>query len=122
MSLLIKNCILRNREGLWDVYCEDKTINKIGQNPDLDADTTIDLEAKLLVPAMIDPHIHLDKVNILDSVRKNVTGTLTEAIEIIWDRKRQYTDEDVIERAGPVVEAAIRNGTLAMRLTLTSTL
>jgi cytosine deaminase len=115
MSLLIKNCILRNREGLWDVYCEDKTINKIGQNPDLDADTTIDLEAKLLVPAMIDPHIHLDKVNILDSVRKNVTGTLTEAIEIIWDRKRQYTDEDVIERAGPVVEAAIRNGTLAMR-------
>ena len=85
MSLLIKNCILRNREGLWDVYCEDKTINKIGQNPDLDADTTIDLEAKLLVPAMIDPHIHLDKVNILDSVRKNVTGTLTEAIENIWD-------------------------------------
>lgn len=44
-----------------------------------------------------------------------MSGTLTEAIEIIWDRKRRYTDEDVIEHAGLVVEAAIKNGTLAMR-------
>ena len=115
MSLLIKNCKLRNKEGLWDLYCEDKTISKIGQGLDLAADTCVDVEGSLLVPALIDPHIHLDKVNILDSVRKNVSGTLTEAIEIIWDRKRQYTDEDVIERAGLVVESAIKNGTLAIR-------
>lgn len=115
MSLLLKNCTLRHRDGLWDVYCQGKTIEKIGQALDLPAETVIDVEGKLLVPALIDPHIHLDKVNILDSVRKNVSGTLTEAIEIIWDRKKQYTDEDVIERAGAVLDQALKNGTLAMR-------
>ncbi|HHX29795.1 MAG TPA: amidohydrolase family protein, partial [Clostridiaceae bacterium] len=115
MSLLLKNCTLRHRDGLWDVYCQGKTIEKIGQALDLPAETVIDAGGKLLVPALIDPHIHLDKVNILDSVRKNVSGTLTEAIEIIWDRKKQYTDEDVIERAGAVLDQALKNGTLAMR-------
>jgi len=82
---------------------------------DLPAERILDLESRLLVPAFIDPHIHLDKVNILDSVRKNVSGTLTEAIEIIWNRKKQYTDEDVSERAGAVLDKALMNGTLAMR-------
>lgn len=115
MSLLIKNCRLRENTGLWDVYCAGRIVEKIGQNLDIQAETNIDAAGKLLVSAFVDPHIHLDKVNILDSVKKNVSGTLTEAIEIIWDRKRQYTNEDVIERAGPVLEAALKNGTLAMR-------
>lgn len=115
MSLLLKNCSLRHREGLWDVYCQGSKIHEIGQGLDREAETVLDLEGKLLVPAFIDPHIHLDKVNILDSVRKNVSGTLTEAIEIIWDRKKQYTDEDVIERAGAVLDKALMNGTLAIR-------
>ena len=115
MSLLIKNCTLRHREGLWDVFCEGKKIKAIGQGLDQAAETTIDVESKLLVPALIEPHIHLDKVNILDSVRKNVSGTLTEAIEIIWDRKKTYTDEDIIERAGAVLDKALMNGTLAVR-------
>ena len=115
MSLLIQHCTLRGREGLWDVYCEGKSIAAIGQGLDKKADTTINAKGNLLVPAFIDPHIHLDKVNILDTVRKNVSGTLTEAIEIIWDRKKTYTDEDVIERAGAVLDLALMNGTLAMR-------
>ncbi|MDY0120029.1 MAG: amidohydrolase family protein, partial [Clostridia bacterium] len=86
-----------------------------GQGLDLKADEVIDVEGKLVAPAFIDPHIHLDKVNILDSVRKNVSGTLTEAIEIIWDRKKQYTNEDVILRAGAVLDKALMNGTLAIR-------
>ncbi len=115
MSLLIKNCTLRHREGLWDVYCEGKEIREIGQALKQNAETALDAAGKLLVPAFIEPHIHLDKVNILDSVRKNVSGTLTEAIEIIWDRKKQYTDKDVVERAGAVLDQALMNGTLAVR-------
>ena len=88
MSLLIQNCTLRGREGLWDVYCEGKSIAAIGQGLDRKADTTIDAKGNLLVPAFIDPHIHLDKVNILDTVRKNVSGTLTEAIEKMCIRDR----------------------------------
>ncbi len=93
----------------------EKRSGTIGQELKRNAETVLDAAGKLLVPAFIEPHIHLDKVNILDSVRKNVSGTLTEAIEIIWDRKKQYTDEDVIERAGAVLDQALMNGTLAVR-------
>jgi len=55
MSLLIQNCTLRGREGLWDVYCEGKSIAAIGQGLDRKADTTIDAKGNLLVPAFIDP-------------------------------------------------------------------
>ena len=115
MSLLLQTARLRHRDGLWDIDCQGKSIARIGQQLPVEADQVIDLEGKLLVPALIDPHIHLDKVNVLDTVRKNVSGTLTEAIEILWDKKRQYTDEDVIQRAGAVLDRALMNGTLAMR-------
>lgn len=115
MSLLIKNCTLRNKEGHYDLYCEGKTITKVGPSLDVSADKVIDAKGKLVVPALIEPHIHLDKVNILDSVRKNVSGTLTEAIEIIWDLKRTYTNEDVLKRASDVIDHALAAGTLAMR-------
>ncbi|NLB27626.1 MAG: amidohydrolase family protein [Clostridiaceae bacterium] len=115
MSLLLQNCTLRHRQGRWDVFCEGKSIQKIDQSLDIPAKTVLDLAGNLLVPALIDPHIHLDKVNVLDTVRKNETGTLTEAIEILWDKKRQYTDEDVVQRAGAVLDKALMNGTLIMR-------
>lgn len=96
MSLLLQNCRLRHKEGLWDIHCEGKSIREVGQGLKSPAATVLDLAGKLVVPALIDPHIHLDKVNVLDTVRKNESGTLTEAIEILWDKKRSYTDEEVV--------------------------
>ena len=76
---------------------------------------TIDAEGRLAIPGFVDPHVHLDKVLISQSVRPNKSGTLAEAIEIIWERKRQYTVEDVAKRAGQVIESAIGNGVTHIR-------
>lgn len=79
------------------------------------ATQTIDAEGRLAIPGFIDPHIHLDKVLVGQSVRPNRTGTLSEAIEILWERKRSYTIEDIAERAGKVIESAIANGVTHLR-------
>lgn len=115
MDLLIRNAKLRNREGTWDIGVKDGKIALIDRNISEKAEQEIDAQGKLTVPAFIDPHIHLDKVNIVDVVRPNKSGTLTEAIEIIWDKKAKYTTEDIVERAGDVIRRGAINGTTRMR-------
>jgi len=60
MSLLLSNCKLFTHNGRinGDVLVgEDGKIAKIGHN--LTADKTINLHGKLLLPGLIDPHVHL---------------------------------------------------------------
>ena len=83
--------------------------------PHMTAERTIDAEGRLAIPGFIDPHIHLDKVLIAESVRPNKSGTLTEAIEIIWDRKRNYSVDEIATRASQVIESAISNGVTHIR-------
>lgn len=90
-------------------------IAEIGPALDKEADRVIDAEGKLVSPRFIEPHIHLDKVNIVDSLPPNESGTLKEAIELIWDRKPNYRNEDVVERSSRVVEMALEAGTMAIR-------
>jgi cytosine deaminase len=75
----------------------------------------IDAKGKLAIPGFVEPHIHLDKALINEDVRVNKSGTLDEAIEIIWDRKRAYTVEDIVGRAGRVIRSAAANGVTRMR-------
>lgn len=115
MSLLIKNAKLRKHSSYVDIFCEGGFIQQIGPNLPNQAAQTLDATGCLVTESFIDPHIHLDKVNIFDVVRPNVSGTLAEAIEIIWDKKKTYTDTDIVARAEDVLKGAIANGTLALR-------
>jgi len=114
MDLLIKNALIVGQKGLKDIAIEDGKISKIGKI-NAHASETIDAEGMLVSPAFIDPHIHLDKCMIGDTIRPNVSGTLQEAIEIIWDTKRKYTVADIVKRAGGVIKLATLNGTTRMR-------
>lgn len=115
MQMLIRNAKLRDRNDLLDIAIDGGYIQAIGKNVAETAETVIDVRGALVTPSLIDPHIHLDKVNVFDSVRKNESGTLREAIEILWDAKRNYTDDDILVRSEDVVLKALKNGTLNMR-------
>lgn len=115
MSLLIKNARLRDQDQLHDILIEKDRIEQIAPHIDAPEVKVIDARGNLTTPSLIDPHIHLDKVNILDVVRPNETGTLKEAIEIIWAKKQTYTDEDILTRSEDVVLRALKNGTLNIR-------
>jgi len=115
MGLLIKRARVWGRKGLWDIDIEGCRITKVAKEIRGAAKKKIDAEGMLTSPAFIDPHIHLDKCMIGDEIRTNVSGTLQEAIEIIWERKRRYTEADIVRRAGIVIQQAALNGTTRMR-------
>jgi len=115
MELIIRNARIRKREKLFDIGINEGKIVEISEHIQAEAKEEIDAGAKLTVPGFIDPHIHLDKVNIVDVVRPNKSGTLKEAIEIIWEKKAGYTVEDIVERSGDVIKRGALNGTTRVR-------
>lgn len=116
MDLLLKNCRLREYDyELRDIAIKDGKIVKIAESIDENAEKVYDVNGKLVSPAFIDPHIHLDKIFIVDVVRPNESGTLKEAIEIIWEKKAKYTEEDIVKRAGEAIKLAALHGTTRMR-------
>ncbi len=126
MNLIIKNAKLRDKQYTVDIGIKDGKIEKITPSSfekaaekvsekDIEAKKIIDAAGRLVTPSFIDPHLHMDKALISEEVRDNKTGTLTEAIEIIWDKKKDYTTEEVINRASRVIEMGLVNGTTKFR-------
>lgn len=115
MDLVIRNATVWGLEGRHDIGITGERIAALEPRIGESGGKEIDAAGMLLTPAFVDPHIHLDKVLILREVRPNKSGTLTEAIEIGWERKRTYTVEDIVRRAGEVIEAAVASGTTRIR-------
>jgi cytosine deaminase len=115
MTQIIRDVRLRAREGAFDVAIDGDRIAAVEPHVDADADQEYDGGGGLLVPGFVNAHQHLDKCMLGEVMRPNESQTLQEAIYITWDHKRAYTVEEIADRAAPVVEAAIRNGTTAMR-------
>ncbi len=97
-----------------DVVVDGERITAIGPGAAAGSPSAEDAAGKLLLPAFMDGHVHLDKALIRDELREH-DGTLTGAIEAIHERKRRYTVEDVRGRARQVIEASVRSGTTRLR-------
>lgn len=114
--MIIRNAHLRGRDGAWDVAIEDERIAAIDRSLDVsDAERELDGSGCLLVPGFVNGHMHFDKCMLGDVMRPNESQTLQEAIYITWDHKRDYTPQEIADRAAPVVDAGIVNGTTAVR-------
>ncbi|MBO8155307.1 MAG: dihydroorotase [Bacillaceae bacterium] len=62
MSLLIRNVKLlkaANMDETYDVFVNEDKIESIGRNLKADAEQVIDGQGKLLIPGMVDIHVHL---------------------------------------------------------------
>jgi len=115
MKQVIRDVRLRGREGGFDVAIDGELISAVEPGYAGPAEREYAGEGRLLVPGLVNAHMHLDKCMLGAVMRPNESQTLQEAIYITWDHKRSYTVEEIADRAGPVVEAAIVNGTTAMR-------
>jgi cytosine/creatinine deaminase len=96
-----------------DVGVAGERIAAIG--PGLEGAHEIDAGGRLVSPAFVQPHIHLDKALTGPLLGPNRTGTLAEAIALSHRVKRAATVEEVRERAGRVIRAAVIAGTTAIR-------
>jgi cytosine/creatinine deaminase len=115
MDLIVRNaCILQDGElRVVDIGVDGGSIAAIA--PCLQADATEqDAAGYLVVPGLIETHIHLDKTCILDRCRIE-EGTVAEAVRETAAAKRGFTVEDVYARARQTLERCISHGTMRMR-------
>lgn len=73
-----------------------------------------DINGQLVLPGLVETHIHLDKSCIIDRCRI-VEGTLKEAISEAARAKAAFTETDIEARARRTLEKAILAGTQFMR-------
>jgi cytosine deaminase len=115
MDLIIRNAAtLRGSElAVVDIGIVGTTIVVIA--PSLKADgPELDAAGCLVLPGMIETHIHLDKTCILDRCRIE-EGTVAEAVRETAAAKRGFTLEDVYARGKRTLERCITQGTMRMR-------
>ena len=100
LDILVKNVALWGTKGLCDLGIAGGKFVSVGQGTATSpAALTLDAEGRMAVPGFVEPHIHLDKALISERAPVNISGTLTEAIEILWDIKRNYTVDEIADRA-----------------------
>ena len=115
---LFVNAQLKGQEGLTDLYIVDGKFERIGASlqGQVEADETIDLEGKLVVPPYCDPHIHLDYVfTALNPAAANKTGSLFEGIQRWSETKGHLTKEEIKDRAKQAMKQEILTGVQHIR-------
>lgn len=114
MELLIKQARLADDAPLMDVAVAAGRIVAVDANISQPAATVIEAAGRVLVPGLIESHLHLDKALIADRM-PNRSGTLQEAIAVTAQLKPTFTTEDVRERAEKTLRLIIRNGVTHLR-------
>jgi cytosine deaminase len=116
LDILVKNVALWGSEGLCDLGIADgRFVNLSAGGISSAAALTLDAEGRMAVPGFVEPHIHLDKALISERAPVNRSGTLTEAIEILWELKRNYNVDEIADRAARVLAQALENGISRLR-------
>ncbi|EKK7704392.1 cytosine deaminase [Cronobacter sakazakii] len=97
----IVNARLRRREGWFTLVLDDGIIKAITPQTAMQAPNEGDLDAQggLVIPPLVEPHIHLDATLTAGEPAWNMSGTLFEGIERWGQRKATITHEDTKRRA-----------------------
>lgn len=114
MDIILRNVKIENYNELKDLAIKDGKIVAIENSIEGSATREINAEGRVLIPGLVESHIHLDKALIADRL-PNRSGTLLEAIEVTGKLKPTFTSEDVYERARKALMMLIKNGTTHIR-------
>ena len=90
MKILIKNGRVidpeNNLDAVMDILVDDSKISKVARNIKADADTVIDATDKIVIPGIVDMHVHLrepgreDKETIASGTRAAAKGGVTSVL------------------------------------------
>lgn len=114
MDILIRQARLSDGENLQDIGIKDGKIVVISDNLTENAVNVIEADGRVLIPGLVESHIHLDKALIADR-KPNKSGTLQEAISVTAELKPTFTEADIYERAKKALEMIISHGVTAVR-------
>lgn len=114
MDIILRNVKIKDYSDLKDLAIKDGKIVAIEDKIEGMGTREIDGEGRVLIPGLVESHIHLDKALIADRL-PNRSGTLLEAIEVTGKLKPTFTKEDIEERAKKALMMLIKNGTTHIR-------
>lgn len=114
-DLILRNARIADRPSRpFDIGIRDGRFAAIeaelpkGDGPDQN------LNGRLVVPGFVETHLHLDKSCLLGRCNCELS-TVPEVVAEVARAKREFTEEDVYERAARTLEKAIAHGTNVMR-------
>lgn len=109
---LFRNARLPDRDGPVDLGIREGRFVAVEPNIP-SAQPGEDLGGRLVVPGLVETHLHLDKACLIG--RCGCGSGVQEAIAAVAEAKREFTEEDVYERASRALERAIMQGTTRIR-------
>ncbi len=113
-DLKIENAVLAKESTKQSLAIKNGRIAEIAHAISAPATQTLDAKGQLVIPGLVDPHLHLDKAFLLEQSPAQ-TGTFQEALEETLRLKAGFTAEDIQRRARRVIENAIAFGVTAIR-------
>ncbi len=115
VSLVLTNARLFDRPcRTADLVIEGAFIVSRGPADGTAPERVVDLSDKVVLPAFVDAHTHLDKALTADLI-PNETGTLQEAVQGYVEHFATVTEQDVYDRAARAIAMAISHGTGTLR-------
>lgn len=104
------------RDGrLVDIRLQDGVITAVRDaGGDAAEGEQLDAGGRVVLPGLVDAHVHLDKAHILDRLPGNIAG-LPAAIQATSAIKDTFTAEDVLARSERVLDALVRRGVTTVR-------
>ena len=113
-DLVITNAIIEGSNKALNIGVVNGKIVAVGEFAFAKAEKIYDASNQFICSGFYESHIHLDKACILDRCTIE-EGTLDEAVSETGKAKKEFTEDDVFERASRVVEMAIKKGTMGLR-------
>lgn len=117
--LLIQNARILGHSGAEDILIgDDGRYLKIAPRIDVSScpdAKRIDAGEMMAAPTFVNTHMHFDKAYTSLRGREDSSETLEDSIRIMHDRIRQYTVEDVYQRALRAIRECVMYGTTKLR-------
>lgn len=117
LDVLINGARLPSEDRLMDVGVRNGLIVYVepsGSDIAPAAKTVENGHGGVLLPGLVEPHIHLEKAYLLSRMEREA-ASLQEAIAMTADMKHSFTRSDMKERSLAVIREAVRNGVTHMR-------
>ena len=111
-TLLLRGGVIGGRAH--DLLIRDGRIHAIGTALDAAGGDVIDVAGKLVLPGFVESHIHPDKAFIADRT-EGLRADGPTAQTLVAELKKQFTVDDIYQRARKVMELAVRHGCTTMR-------
>jgi len=115
MDLIFRRARLTDEAPLMDVAISGGRFAAIAPGlPDTRARREIDADGRVLIPGLVESHLHLEKALVMERM-PNRSGTLAEALAVSAALKPTFTREDIESRARSVLRMLVAHGTTHVR-------